>query len=717
VSELAETRMELDEARRFNHALFELSPDAFLACDPSGIIRAANAVAGELLGFGAEWLVGRPLTMFVPADSRRALRSEILRLGREPGRCQFEFRFRPRGAPPFAALVTAAGIPGPGGRPERVLWSIRDETVVKLAESSLRTAEQEIERQVLERTERLGRDVLALERRLVLAQANYLANVDDERRAGALIDGLGAIVWRADAQTGCTTFISRYAEDLLGYPVASWLDDPDFWARVVHADDRDFAMRRRRALLATGNATDAEFRAVSATGRVRWFRETVQFARDHAGRLLELRGLMVDVTRRKKIERQIYSARRELAVRLDDAVFLNRLVVKLVAPASLATKCRETLAGLAAIFGAERGIMFLRYPGRDRLQVAAALGLGDVDTAAVAGATGEIGPPWTALAGREVACADVTTADDPALRQAGKAAGFRGVWGQPLVTQAGQSLGSAAVFFDQPHAPPNDQARLASSFAQQAAEVLQASLSYEEAREADERKEQFMALLAHELRNPLSTLRMAGELLRAAAEDPAVIQEAAAIIEREVGQLHRMVNDLQDSARIAHGKLHVEPVRVDVAQAIEAAVAAARPQAVERGQVVTVLLPATPLWLMADPGRLEQILVNLLHNAIKFTGPDGRIEIIAESAESETAVVIRVRDTGIGMDPGQTAEIFDLYKQVSPGPGTANGAGLGIGLALVRDLVDLHGGRVEAHSAGPGMGSEFVVTFPAPNEI
>jgi CheY-like chemotaxis protein len=181
------------------------------------------------------------------------------------------------------------------------------------------------------------------------------------------------------------------------------------------------------------------------------------------------------------------------------------------------------------------------------------------------------------------------------------------------------------------------------------------------------------------------------------------------VIERQVRQLTRLVDDLLDVARITRGRIDLRRQRVELHSVVQGAVEAAQPLITQQGHHLEVQLPEAPVWLLADPARLSQVLMNLLTNAAKYTPAGGRISVRA-GVEGDQAV-LRVRDSGIGLAPEHLASVFEMFSQVAPALERSQG-GLGIGLALVRGLVALHGGRVEAYSEGPGKGSEFTVKLP-----
>jgi len=237
-------------------------------------------------------------------------------------------------------------------------------------------------------------------------------------------------------------------------------------------------------------------------------------------------------------------------------------------------------------------------------------------------------------------------------------------------------------------------------------EELQAELH-----EAARRKDEFIATLAHELRNPLAPVRNAVQLLRYQEPIPAAARQARDVIARQVRVMSRLIDDLMDVSRINQGRIELRRERVDLATVVELAIESSRPSIVESGHALSLRLPDAPVVLDADPIRLSQVFVNLLTNAAKYTDRGGRIELAVEVEES--VVRISVRDDGIGIPAKELPNVFAMFAQVEDTLTRSRG-GLGIGLTLVKHLVELHGGGVEAQSAGVGKGSAFVVTLPLP---
>jgi signal transduction histidine kinase len=228
-------------------------------------------------------------------------------------------------------------------------------------------------------------------------------------------------------------------------------------------------------------------------------------------------------------------------------------------------------------------------------------------------------------------------------------------------------------------------------------------------RDADRRKDEFLSTLGHELRNPLAPIRNALEIMRIAGDKGDVLVRQRERLERQVAQMVRLVDDLLDVSRVVTGKLRLTSEPVLLQEVLEAALDLSRPH-IEKARLALALdVPDAPIRLNADRVRLAQVFSNLLNNAAKYTEPGGRVSLSAEPSADRVAV--RVRDTGVGIPPEVLPHIFELFTQVNRTLNRSQG-GLGVGLALVRRLVEMHGGTVRAHSDGPGAGAEFTVELP-----
>jgi signal transduction histidine kinase len=237
--------------------------------------------------------------------------------------------------------------------------------------------------------------------------------------------------------------------------------------------------------------------------------------------------------------------------------------------------------------------------------------------------------------------------------------------------------------------------------------------------EADRRKDEFLAVLAHELRNPLAPLRAGLELIRLSGDTSAAVDRTRAIMERQVGHMVLLIDDLLDVSRITSGKIQLQRRPTPLDALITTAVDANREAITSARLTLDVRLPDPPVWLDVDPTRGVQVVSNILHNAVKFTDPNGRVAITADVDPSSTGaapvLALTITDSGIGITPEMLPRVFDLFSQDRAVTGRSH-AGLGIGLALARRLIEMHGGTIEARSDGTGCGSAFTIRLPVSDE-
>lgn len=278
----------------------------------------------------------------------------------------------------------------------------------------------------------------------------------------------------------------------------------------------------------------------------------------------------------------------------------------------------------------------------------------------------------------------------------------------PLLAR-GRKLGVLLLGFSSARSFGAAEQALASEVAGRVAIALDNALLYSKIRDADRRKDEFLAMLAHELRNPLAPIRNAVEIMRLRDGPGAIPDEVCEIIAKEVGHLSRLVDDLLDVSRINRGKITLKLSVIDLSVVLPMALQSKRGLLESRHQILEIAMPPKPLWVQSDPVRLTQVIINLIDNAAKFTPEGGRLWVDVKDLGSQCE--LRVRDDGIGITPELLPEIFNLFTQGERSLDRRQG-GLGIGLALVKDLVEMHGGTVEAHSAGLDKGSEFIVRLP-----
>jgi signal transduction histidine kinase/CheY-like chemotaxis protein len=290
-----------------------------------------------------------------------------------------------------------------------------------------------------------------------------------------------------------------------------------------------------------------------------------------------------------------------------------------------------------------------------------------------------------------------------------------GAWAVLPFMVAGRGIGGVSLSFSAPRAFAKEDSDLLVSMIEQASSALERCRLFEAekaarglAEEADRRKDEFLAMLGHELRNPLAPIQTALQLMRL-RDEKAVLRERM-IIERQVGHLERLIDDLLDISRITRGRIDLKRDRCEVAEIVAKALEQADRLLEQRNHRLHLQVARSGLAVDGDQVRLAQVVANLLTNAAKYTEPGGEIWVTAEAEAN--MVVLRVRDTGAGIAPELLPRIFELFTQATQTLARAQG-GLGLGLAIVQRLVDLHGGRVEARSEGPGRGSEFIVWLPA----
>jgi signal transduction histidine kinase/DNA-binding response OmpR family regulator len=440
-------------------------------------------------------------------------------------------------------------------------------------------------------------------------------------------------------------------------------------------------------------------------------RRTKTFTNEDVHFLQAVANVLATAIQRKRDEEKLAGVQDELALQLRDMTRLQELSARLSNTLELQAILEEVLRAVTELQNTDMGVLLLRDRERPGSSTVTSLGLCEDYVQHLRG--GPDDPPRPEEQD-EVIVAD--TEADPHFapyRPAARLAGYRAAHTVPLLTRGGEVLGTVAAFFRQPHRPSSREIRLVQLYTRQAAQALDNAWLYREIQEANRRKDEFLAMLAHELRNPLAPILNAMHILRLGHGNGPALEQTRGMIERQVRNMVRLVDDLLDVSRITRGKIQLRKEIVDLPQAIARAVESTTPLLEARGHQLNVTLPPECLRLEADPTRLEQILANLLSNAAKYTEPGGRIELAAERGGDD--VVLRVKDSGIGIAAEMLPHIFDLFMQAEGSLDRSQG-GLGIGLTLVRRLVEMHGGRVQAFSDGLGQGSEFVVRLPALKE-
>ncbi len=292
--------------------------------------------------------------------------------------------------------------------------------------------------------------------------------------------------------------------------------------------------------------------------------------------------------------------------------------------------------------------------------------------------------------------------------------GVRAIQSTPLLSRNGALLGVISTHWKQPWQPAERQLRLLDVVARQAADLIERTSAEEALRsraqqlvEADRRKDEFLATLAHELRNPLAPIQNGLAVLKIGKAEalPLVLP----IMERQLAHMVRLIDDLLDVSRVSRGLIVLKRERIQLQTVVESAIETSRPLLDAQAHRFEIVMPAQPVWLDADSTRVAQIISNVLNNAAKYTPRGGRINLAAQSLGDE--VVVRISDTGIGIPDAMLNNIFEMFAQCEQSMDRASG-GLGLGLSLAKRLVELHAGSIQALSDGPGRGSTFVIRLP-----
>lgn len=481
--------------------------------------------------------------------------------------------------------------------------------------------------------------------------------------------------------------------------------------KLIHPDDVERVKREEQAALLSGHQ-ETEFRIVRIDGEVRWLAEHTNVVRGADGKALQMIGLNVDITERKRQEEALNSSGQRLTEELDVITRLHALSTRLLAERNVQAAFDDLLANAILSCGADFGNLQFYNPQIKALEIIAQRGFRQdfLDYFRIVRVDDGSACARAMQNGEHCIIEDVQAdlAFEP-HRSIAAAADFRGVHSTPLKDRDDSVIGVLSVHFRQRHRSSERQRRLLDLYARYAVNLIERNRFEEAMKEADRRKDEFLAILAHELRNPLAPLRNGLQIIRLAENDRTVVKQARAMMERQLEHFVRLVDDLLDLSRISRGKIVLQRERIDLATVMDSAVETCRPLVNQSDHELTVTLPDDPVYVDIDKIRLAQVLVNLLTNAAKFSERGSRIWLTAERQGSDA--VVSVRDTGVGIPPHMLSKVFEMFSQVDRSLEKTQG-GLGIGLSVVKRLVEMHGGSVEARSEGNGMGSEFLIRLP-----
>jgi len=670
-------------------SLIESADDAIISKTLEGVITSWNEGARRIFGYEADEMIGKPVTILIPQEHHDEEPTILARLRAGQRIEHYEtVRVRKDGQHIDVSL-TVSPIKGPDGRIVGASKIARDITAKRQARRALDEASDRLK--------------LAL-------------------NAARLGD------WSWDAKTDITN-MSEAAATMFGIPSGPYMT----WTQMrelLHPDDRERARIAVETALATRGEYDVEYRVRQADKSEVWIAAKGHGIYDDDGAVVGMLGLVQDISTRKTNEETL----REQAEALRT---LNEMGQTISAELDLHNTVQAVTDAATELIGARFGSFFYNVMTEEGASYTL-FTLAGVPRAAfehfpMPRATDLFGPTFR---GEGVVRID-DVKQDPRY---GKNSPYYGMpeghlpvasyLAVPVVSRSGEVLGG--LFFGHPEpgvfterheitvsglasqaAIAMDNARLYEAAQKARAEAEQAAAEnerlYRQAEESSRLKEEFLATISHELRTPLSAILGWTRMLRLGQLTPDNIAKALDTIERNARAQAQLVDDLLDVSRIITGKLRMDVRPADPNEFIDAAVEAVRPAAEAKGVRVQKVVDTGLLSIPGDPVRLQQVVWNLLSNAIKFTPRDGRVQIRSERINSHLEIV--VSDTGQGISPDFLPHVFDRFRQADQKTSRQHG-GMGLGLAIVRHLVELHGGTVRAHSDGEGKGATFTVTLP-----
>jgi PAS domain S-box-containing protein len=673
--EVDERTATLRDTLRLQQAILDGANYCIVSVNRQGIIQTINKAAAKALGYSAEELVGKetPAIFHDPAELEAHAKALADTLGRPAtssikflptlieacGSTETEWSLIRKDGSRFPAQVSISVMRDEKGAITGYLGIANDITVRKEAEKALQRSQHDLNR----------------------AQA---------------VGKIGS--WRLNVQRNELLW-SAENHRIFGIPEGTPLTYQTF-LRCVHPDDRKYVDRQWKAAL-RGTPYDIEHRIVVGKD-IRWVHEKAELE-FHRGEVLSAFGTTQDITELK---------RAELALRRHNERQAELLAISRAALDSQTTDVelsRMVFEKVHALLDADVGFNYRVDENGRSLRLIAAYGISEA-----------LLPAMERLDLGDTMCGTVAATGTPLIADTARIEndpksillrnmGLRAYACHPLMAGDGRTLGTLSFASTRrEHFDPEEIEflRTLCLFTAMAWERARAMAAL---RDADRRKNEFLAMLAHELRNPLAPIRNAAQLIRKLAADEPRLQGAREIIDRQVIHLSRLVDDLLDVSRITQGKVTLRKEPIPLNTVVERAIEATRPLIESRRHRLTVDVAPAPLLIVGDATRLIQVVANLLNNAAKYTEEGGSISVRTE-AKGERAL-IRIRDTGLGIAPELLPHVFELFIQGERSLDRSQG-GLGIGLTLVRRLVELHGGRIEAFSAGPGKGSEFVVELP-----
>ncbi|HWG47207.1 MAG TPA: PAS domain S-box protein [Gemmataceae bacterium] len=662
----------LHEKSESLHVTLASIGDAVIATDEHGMVTFLNRIAESLTGWRQEEATGKPLeTIFhiVNEKTRRVVENPVAKVIREGviiGLANHTILIARDGT---ERPIDDSGAPirGKQGEILGVVLVFRDISERRKSEEEIRANEEQL---------RLALDA----GRMGTWDWNILT---DE------------VVW------------SPTLEAIHGMEAGAFEGNFAAVRKTIHPEDSDHFLRAITESLQQDKACHIEYRMVWPDGAIHWLEGRGQVFHDEVGRPVRMMGIGTDIDERKRTEhvlRFLADASAALAEVVDYESTLQK-VAHLAVP-FFADWCTVDLAEM------DGSVRRLAVAHVDPSKVSLAQELARCyppDPNAPRGVHNVL------RAGQSELMSDIPDSllsqgaqDEEHLRIL-RELGLKSYMCVPLKVR-GKMLGVLSfVMAESGRRYQAEDLALAEDLAHRAAVAVENARLYQELQEADRRKNEFLATLAHELRNPLAPVRNGLQIMRLASDRPDALEQARQMMDRQLGHMVRLIDDLLDVSRITRGMIELRKECVDLAAMVHSALEASRSAIEAAGHELTVKLPSQPISLYADPTRLVQIVSNILNNAARYTPQNGRIGLTVERQDEQA--IVRVRDNGLGIPTQMLPRVFEMFTQVNRSLERSQG-GLGIGLALVQNLVHMHSGTIEAHSAGLGQGSEFIVRLP-----
>lgn len=500
--------------------------------------------------------------------------------------------------------------------------------------------------------------------------------------------------WRLDTRNNILTWSAENYR-IFGKPLGEPQNYQTF-LDVVHPDDRTLVHESWIAAL-RGAPYDIEHRLLVG-GREKWVREKASLEFDASGELLGAFGVTQDITDRKEVERAL-----QWSVRRNE--LLSKTGARLLQSGDVQGVVEELCAEVMRFLDCQAFFNFLVDEEAGRLRLNACAGIPAEKAREIEWLDYGVAVCGCVARDRRRAIVERISTTDDVRTELIASYGIEAYCCHPLVSQ-GQLIGTLSFGAKTRSSFTEDEIEVMHAVSQLVSMAMQRLKMEQALREADRRKDEFLATLAHELRNPLAPIRTGLMVMKRSPENAPRVR---AMMERQVDHIVRLVDDLLEVSRIRSGKIELKRERVDLSDVLQQAVEASQPFFDASGVALSAAGPETPLILEGDSVRLTQVVANLLNNAAKYTPTGGRATIEARR-EGDEALLI-VSDNGLGIPSEMQPHVFELFAQVDETLGRAQG-GLGIGLSLVRKLVELHGGAVGVESEGSGQGSRFTLRLP-----